>query len=365
MPRQGLKPNAVVVGHVPAEARVALDLANAGVGVTLVSARDGLTLGEGPPVMSDLLRAVRHPRVQLLTGATLTAIEPRVALNSAEGVPGLRVTLHQSPRYVDPTRCTACGACAEVCPMPIAGLGGTASDGIHRAIHRVAVPTSYAIDKSGSAPCRHACPIDQRAQGYVALVRAANFEGAYRAIKRENPFPSVCGRVCNHRCEDMCTRCDIDEPVAVMAIKRFVSDWAAEYGIQAEYPISPRSGFRVAVVGAGPAGLTAARDLNQLGHKVVVFEALPVAGGMMRVGIPAFRLPPERLQRDIAEILDAGVELRTNCRVDDVELLFSEGFDAVVLAVGLHSSRPLIIPGAVDEEAGRHATPSVMGATAR
>jgi NADPH-dependent glutamate synthase beta subunit-like oxidoreductase/coenzyme F420-reducing hydrogenase delta subunit/NAD-dependent dihydropyrimidine dehydrogenase PreA subunit len=363
MPRQAPEPSAVVIGHGPMEARVALELAEAGIAVTLVSERDGLTLGDdGPLAVPGLLVAVRHPRVQLLTGTALTAIEPRVSCNGAEAVPGVRVILHQSPRYVDPARCTACGACAAVCPMPFSGWDRTAGDKIHAAIQRVAVPTSYAIVKSGSAPCRHACPIDQRAQGYVALVRAGNFEGAYRAIKRENPFPSVCGRVCNHRCEDACTRCDIDEPVAVMAIKRFVSDWAAEAGIQTEYAIVPRSSFRVAVVGAGPAGLTAARDLNQLGHDVVVFEALPVSGGMMRVGIPAFRLPPEHLQREIDEIIDSGVELRTDCRVEDVELLFSEGFDAVVLAVGLHASRSLVLPGVHDEDAGRNPTPSIMGA---
>jgi NADPH-dependent glutamate synthase beta subunit-like oxidoreductase/coenzyme F420-reducing hydrogenase delta subunit/NAD-dependent dihydropyrimidine dehydrogenase PreA subunit len=363
MPRQTLEPSAVVVGHGPMEARVALELAEAGIAVTLVSERDGLTLGdEGHLATPDVLGAVHHPRVQLLPGAAVKVIEPRVSRNAAEAMPGLRVTLHQSPRYVDPARCTACGACAAVCPMPIPGWDGIASDRMQAAIQRVAVPTSYAIAKSGSAPCRHACPIDQRAQGYVALVRAGNFEGAYRAIKRENPFPSVCGRVCNHRCEDACTRSDIDEPVAVMAIKRFVSDWAAETGIQTEYPIVPRSGFRVGVVGAGPAGLTAARDLNQLGHDVVVFEALPVSGGMMRVGIPDFRLPPERLQREIDEIVDSGVELRTDCRIEDVELLFSEGFDAVVLAVGLHASRSLVLPGAEDEEGVRNATPSVLGA---
>jgi NADPH-dependent glutamate synthase beta subunit-like oxidoreductase/coenzyme F420-reducing hydrogenase delta subunit/Pyruvate/2-oxoacid:ferredoxin oxidoreductase delta subunit len=216
----------------------------------------------------------------------------------------------------------------------------------HKAIFRGGVPTTYAIEKAGTAPCRHACPIDQRAQGYVALIRAGDFAAAYRTIKRENPFPSVCGRVCNHRCEETCTRCEIDEPVAVMALKRFVADWAAEIDLEAKVEIPPSSGYRVAIVGSGPAGLTAARELNRLGHTVTILEALPVAGGMMRVGIPAFRLPRVRLLWEIDEILSEGVELRTNSRVENVACLFVAGFDAVVLACGMHVSRGLSIPGA-------------------
>lgn len=363
MPRQGFDPAAIVVGTGPREARAALDLAQAGVRVTLVTAEDGLAPGDdGPLATPILLQTVRHPRVRLLTGATVKDLASRSNADPHDGIPGLRATLHQLPRYVDPDRCTACGACSEICPVQIPERTNSAIGCGTRAIYRVGMPTSYAIDKAGTAPCRHACPIDQRAQGYIALVGAGNFEGAYRVIKRENPFPSVCGRVCNHRCEDVCTRNDIDEPVAVMALKRFVADWAVDAGIKSVPEIAARSGYRVAVVGAGPAGLTAARDLNALGHGVVVFEALPVAGGMMRVGIPAFRLPRERLEWEVDEILDSGVELRTNSRVDDVNALFYQGFDAVVLAVGLHVSRSLAIPGIGDEKTDPQANPSIVGA---
>jgi NADPH-dependent glutamate synthase beta subunit-like oxidoreductase/coenzyme F420-reducing hydrogenase delta subunit len=351
MSDQTPNPNALVVGHGPAEAQAALDLAQAGAGVTLLTSADWLTPGdEGPAAKPALLEAVRHPHINLVSGATVKAIQ--------NGASNLRVSVQQSPRYVDAARCTACGACVEVCPVLLPGENGAA----HTAIYRGGVPTAYAIDKAGMAPCRHACPIDQRAQGYVALIRAGDFQAAYHTIKQDNPFPSVCGRVCNHRCEQACTRCEVDEPVAVMALKRFVTDWAFEAGVKIKANIAPRTDRRVAIVGAGPAGLTAARELNRLGHDVTVLEALPVPGGMMRVGIPGFRLARERLNWDIDEILAEGVELRTNTRVENVENLFAEGYDAVVLAVGLHASMSLSIPGAEEPGGTDGDWPGVMGA---
>jgi NADPH-dependent glutamate synthase beta subunit-like oxidoreductase/coenzyme F420-reducing hydrogenase delta subunit len=338
MSRQGPISSALVVGNGPASAQAALDLAQAGVGVTLLTADEWLTPGQAGPVGAPpLLEAARHLQINLLTGATVEAIK--------NGEPGLRVTVCQSPRYVDVDRCTACGACMEICPVTLPGETGAP----HKAIYRGGVPTTFVIDKAGMAPCRDACPIDQRAQGYVALIRAGNFRAAYETIKRENPFPSVCGRVCNHRCEDNCTRCQIDEPVALMALKRFVTDWAMENQVELKVELGARSGYRVAVVGSGPAGLTAARELNRLGHAVTVFEALPAPGGMMRVGIPAFRLPRERLQWDVDEILAEGVDLRLSTRVENVENLFLDGYHAVVMAVGLHQSSPMDIPGGEGE----------------
>jgi NADPH-dependent glutamate synthase beta subunit-like oxidoreductase/coenzyme F420-reducing hydrogenase delta subunit/Pyruvate/2-oxoacid:ferredoxin oxidoreductase delta subunit len=361
------QPCAIIVGNGPPHAQAALDLARAGVRVSLVTASEGLAPGAlGPMGMPLLHEAARHPSIHLLTGARIQRIRP--AQGGAKAC-GVRVTVRQSPRYVDAGRCTACGACGEICPVQLpggiladgpgitmfaqakTGLAREAdgSDG-RRAIYRGGIPTAYAIDKAGTAPCRHACPIDQRAQGYVALLAAGEFEAAYRAIKRENPFPSVCGRVCSYRCEESCTRSEVDEPVAVMALKRFAADWAAESGFKEKVEKKPASGYRVAIVGSGPAGLTAARDLNRWGHSVTVLEALSEPGGMMRVGIPAFRLPRERLREEIDEILTEGVQLCTNTRVDDVESLFSAGHDVVVLALGLHVSRRIPIPGA--EEPG-------------
>ncbi|MCP4514383.1 MAG: NAD-binding protein, partial [Delftia sp.] len=181
--------SALIVGRGAESAQAALRLAQAGVGVTLLTGSDWLT-PDSPARVPVMLEAARHRRVRLLTGANVETVQSDET--------SLRVTVRQSPRYVDPALCTACGACVEVCPVLLPGE----NDGVaHKVIYRGGVPTTYAIDKVGTAPCRDACPIDQRAQGYVALIRAGDYEQAYRAIKRDNPFPSACGRVCNHRCE--------------------------------------------------------------------------------------------------------------------------------------------------------------------
>ncbi len=338
MPKPGISPTALVIGRGLEGARTALDLAQAGAAVTLLTSDEWLSPGaDGPLGIPTLLDAARHPAVTLLTGATVDAI-------AANGR-GLRVVVGQSPRFVDPELCTACGACTDTCPvlLPESGEGPP-----HKAIYRGGVPTTYVIDKLGTAPCRDACPIHQRAQGYVALIRAGDYERAYRTILRDNPFPSVCGRVCNHRCEDACSRNEVDSAVSVMALKRFVTDWARDNldrdAVEAAEKPEP-TGKNVAVVGAGPAGLTCGLDLVRQGHAVTVYEALPAPGGMMRVGVPDYRLPPELVEAEINEVLSEGVELVLNHRVDDVPGLLKDGFDAVFVSVGAHGGIKLPIPG--------------------
>jgi heterodisulfide reductase subunit A len=213
------------------------------------------------------------------------------------------------------------------------------------------------IEKKGIAPCRAACPTDQRAQGYIALIRQKRYADAYWAIRREHPFPSVCGRVCNRRCEEQCSRGQYDEPVSIMKLKWFVADWAYAHrnelpdmrdksliGTPFSHQPAP-TGKKVAIIGAGPAGMTAALDLVRIGHQATVFDSLPIAGGMMRVGIPPHRLPYDRLDWEIQQIIDEGVEMRLSTRVDDIPGLFDKGFDAVVIATGAHSAWKLNIPG--------------------
>ena len=160
----------------------------------------------------------------------------------------------------------------------------------------------------------------------MALIREGRFADACRIIREDNPFPSICGRVCNHKCEDACSRGKVDEPVNIMRLKRFVTDWALAHPDEIDIPrleVEP-TGKRVAVVGSGPAGLTCAQDLVRLGHDVTVFEALAVPGGMMRVGIPSYRSPYDLVQREIDDILALGIELELNHRVDDVTALLSD-----------------------------------------
>jgi heterodisulfide reductase subunit A len=191
--------------------------------------------------------------------------------------------------------------------------------------------------------------------GYITLVGQKRFADAYWAIRRENPFPSVCGRVCNHPCEEACSRGDYDEPVNIMGIKRFVADWAfanrdslpnmrdkSIVGTQFKDHPQP-TGKKVAVIGAGPSGLTAGLDLVRLGHKVKVFDSLPVAGGMIRVGIPPHRLPYDRLDWEIQQIVEEGVEIQLNTRVDDVHGLIDDEYDSVLIATGAHQAYKLPI----------------------
>ncbi|RJP16607.1 MAG: NADH-quinone oxidoreductase subunit NuoF [Candidatus Abyssobacteria bacterium SURF_5] len=194
------------------------------------------------------------------------------------------------------------------------------------------------------SPCQHTCPIEMDIPEYVALVRAERIDDAYTVLKRTNPFPSVCGRVCGHPCQSKCRRGQLDEPVAIKFLKRYVADNARRPAVE---PIPVTQKERVAIVGAGPSGLTAALELKKRGYAVTVFEELPYAGGMLRWGIPAYRLPREVLDREIKDIIDTGVQLRLNTRIGR-EISFEElerEYDMIYLAIGAHKSLSLNIPG--------------------
>ncbi|HEX8991392.1 MAG TPA: FAD-dependent oxidoreductase [Anaerolineales bacterium] len=208
------------------------------------------------------------------------------------------------------------------------------------------MPNAFAIEKKGIAPCRDACPAGQRAQGYIAMIREGRYAEALRVIKEDNPFPGICGRICNHRCETACNRNLVDEPVSIAALKRFVTDTVYAEPYAAPLPAVRKFEERVAIIGSGPCGLTAAKDLVQAGYGVTVFEALPVAGGMLRVGVPEYRLPSWIVNREVQEILDLGVELRLSTPVNSLEDVFAQGFGSVLIAVGAHEGRKLPIPGA-------------------
>ncbi|HXJ44058.1 MAG TPA: FAD-dependent oxidoreductase, partial [Bryobacteraceae bacterium] len=201
-------------------------------------------------------------------------------------------------------------------------------------------------------PCMMACPAGTNAGRYVALIADGQFEEAYRWAREPNPMASVCGRVCAHPCETACRRGAIDKPIAIRALKRFLTE---RYGPESRHPLVihrealDKLPFRVAVVGSGPVGLSAAHDLAVMGYAVTVFEAAPVAGGMLRLGIPEYRLPRSVVDAQIREILEAGdVTLKLNSaagRDYTISGLRTQGFDAVVIAVGAHRSRDLSIPG--------------------
>lgn len=202
-------------------------------------------------------------------------------------------------------------------------------------------------------PCMTACPVHTQAGRYVTLIAQGRYEEAYRYARAPNPFASICGRVCGHPCEPACRRGQLDAPISIRALKRFLTE---RYGPESRnpidlYPEKPKvvhPGDKVAVIGSGPAGLSAAHDLALLGYPVTVFEAAAVPGGMLYLGIPEYRLPRDVLQAQIREILDLGPELRLNSRLGrDFSLadLRAQGYKAILFAFGLHRSRDLNVPG--------------------
>ncbi|MBN1828690.1 MAG: FAD-dependent oxidoreductase [Deltaproteobacteria bacterium] len=194
------------------------------------------------------------------------------------------------------------------------------------------------------SPCQHACPIGMDVPSYIALIRADRYEDAYKVLLRTNPFPSVCGRVCDHQCQSKCRRGALDEAIAIKFLKRYITDNAPRPKVE---PAAITREEKIAVVGAGPAGLTAAKDLAIRGYKVAVFEELPEAGGMLRYGIPSYRLPWATLQKEIDAIAALGVEIRCKTRIGkDMPLAkLAEEYDYLYLAPGAHKSQKMGVEG--------------------
>jgi NADH-quinone oxidoreductase subunit F len=207
--------------------------------------------------------------------------------------------------------------------------------------HRCNAAVCSAMFKS---PCQHTCPIEMDIPSYLALVRAERFEDAYKILLQTNPFPSVCGRVCDHKCQSKCRRGNLDEPIAIKFMKRFITDNAPRPKIEA-VPVTRKE--KIAVVGGGPAGLTAARDLALRGYKVTVFEELPKAGGMLYWGIPSYRLPRNILDKEIDDIRKLGVEIKLKTRVgkDITFAKLNKDFNYIYLATGAHKSQKMGVDG--------------------
>jgi heterodisulfide reductase subunit A-like polyferredoxin len=294
-----------------------------------------------------LVEAGRHLNIEIV---------PNAELLSLKGEPGnFKAEIRKRPRYVDLKKCTSCNDCAQVCPVLLPNEFNQGLDE-RKAIYcpyPQAVPNAFLITKRGTSPCKNTCPAETSAQGYVTLIQTGRYQEALQVIKEYNPFPATVGRVCNHPCEDNCNRAKLDSPVAICALKRFVADWVYEHRNELpkkqETPRledkTERPKARVAIVGSGPAGLSCAHHLARMGYETTIFEALPVAGGMMRVGIPAYRLPRDVLQREIDDILSLGVQLKLNTPIRDINRLFAEGSSAIFMTIGAHEAQKLGIPG--------------------
>jgi NADPH-dependent glutamate synthase beta subunit-like oxidoreductase len=193
-------------------------------------------------------------------------------------------------------------------------------------------------------PCNATCPAGENIQGWLFHAESGDYENAWRSLTANNPLPAIMGRVCYHPCEGACNRQNIDAAVGINSVERFLGDEAIKRGWQFDAP-APSTGKRVLVVGAGPAGLSAAYQLRRLGHQVVIFEAAEQPGGMMRYGIPKYRLPRDVLDAEIQRLVDYGVELKLDTKVTDLrQVMADQAFDACFLGVGAHLAKRAYIP---------------------
>jgi formate dehydrogenase beta subunit len=232
--------------------------------------------------------------------------------------------------------CRFCGACAEVCPTG-------------------AIQDKEELVKSKNRrhaliPCRYNCPAEIDVPRYLRFIRQNDYAAATAVIREKVPFPGVLGYVCDHPCEDVCRRGEINQAISIRELKRYAVEHDVERTWEKNYNEKPATGKRAAIIGAGPAGLSAAYYLARQGHEVTVFEALPQAGGMLRYGIPEYRLPREIIDSEISDIEKTGVEIKTGTRIESIDKLLEQGYDAVLVSVGTHKGQRLRIPGADSED---------------
>jgi len=284
-----------------------------------------------------------HPLVRTMTWSEVVDIKGEY--------PDFRVTVRNKARYIDEEKCKGCNDCTLACPIEAKNefdLGLGKRHAVYKPFAQAA-PNKVVIDKKGSSPCKYNCPAHIDAHGYVALTGAGRYDEALEVIRRVTPFAGVLGRVCFHPCENNCTRRFVESPVSIAAIKRFLGDRArtSESGDSLKYDVRQKD-IKVAVIGAGPAGLNCAYTLAKEGYKVTVFEKLPVGGGMLRIGIPDYRLDKSVLDHEIKLIESLGVEIRYNSPIGK-ELTFDDlrkmGYRAFFIAIGAHRDSKMGISG--------------------
>ncbi len=350
------KRHVLVVGGGIGGITAALELASCGVRVTM--------LEEGPSIGGRMIQldktfptldcatCVLSPKmveVSLEKNIEILSWAKPLAVNKKGK--GFQVTVFKKTRYIDTKKCTACGSCSTGCPVVMKSEFNM-NTGLRKAVYipfPQAIPNKASIDKREDRPCKaacvDACPIHTNVLGYLKHISEGRYKEAYLLIRATNPFPSVCGRVCYAPCEEVCSRGQLDDPLAIRDLKRFAVDRCDVNSL--EVPQITKTEKKVAVIGAGPAGLSCAHDLAIEGHDVTVFEALPEPGGMLRYAIPEYRLPKEELRKEIGYIERLGVSIQCGAEIGkDMDLAaIKNDFDAIFIATGAPKGLPLGVEG--------------------
>jgi heterodisulfide reductase subunit A len=306
---------------------------------------------------------VHHPNIDVLTYAEVEAIRGNGGDGNGSGAARYRAKIRQKPKFVDEAACTGCRQCEMACNVAVPDEYN--ADMVSRRAAFIAfpqaVPKKAVISREGVSPCTYECPAGIKAHGYVARVRSGEYDKAFDLVLETTPLVGSLGRACYAPCEGECTRGELEGALPIRRLKRFIADerygkvkaaaqadgetTAAEQPDTAAAQRPEQNGHKVAVVGSGPAGLTAAWQLARQGYGVKVFEQAERAGGFLALGIPAYRLPNDVVDDDIANVTAIGVEIATGVRVDDPAELKDDGFDAVLVATGTHKAVRLRVPG--------------------
>ena len=347
-----VNPNTLVVGGGVAGIQAAIEIADSEHKVYLVEKEPSIgghmiqldktfpTLDCSACILTPKMTlAGTHPYIELMTYSDVTEVSGYIG--------NFKVKIRKKPRYIDVAECNGCSDCEKVCPVSVPSefnMGLSKRKAAYRPFPQ-AVPSAYVIDKLGKSPCSATCPAGVNAHGYVALISQGKFKEAMEVLRRTMPFAGVCGRVCTHPCENECERGKVDQPIAIRALKRFMADYELKEGRGKATPVEKTKQEKVAVIGSGPAGIACAYDLVRQGYPVTVFEASQKTGGMLRYGIPEYRLPKLIVDDEISYVQELGVEIKTNTPVKDLNAIFSKGYKAVFLAIGAWVSQKMGIPG--------------------